>query len=172
MSCRTQGDFCSFVHSPILLFICPLLGPLRPESCPLRPDISLIWPEISPLRPDIHPLRAEICPLRPEIYLSNLKSVLSAPGPKSALSSFKFALSDLKSGFSTINSDLRPQSCSQASNLPSQTSNWMDGQTNECPPSGPLPCFLSLQFSIIQSRATGIADHILPLGNSATGLRI
>ena len=28
-----------------------------------------------------------------------------------------------------------------------------------------LPGFLSLQFTIIQSRATGIADHILPLGN-------
>ena len=43
-------------------------------------------------------------------------------------------------------------------------------RTNESPPvfyrtsspSGPLPCF-SLQFTITQSRATGIADHILPL---------
>ena len=32
-------------------------------------------------------------------------------------------------------------------------------------PSGLLPCFLSLQFTIMQSRATGIADHILPLGD-------
>ena len=32
-------------------------------------------------------------------------------------------------------------------------------------PSGQLPCFLSLEFSILQSRATGIADHILPLGD-------
>ena len=32
-------------------------------------------------------------------------------------------------------------------------------------PSGPLPCFLSLQFTIMQSRASGIADHILPLGD-------
>ena len=32
-------------------------------------------------------------------------------------------------------------------------------------PSGPLPCFFSLQFTIMQSRATGIADHILPLGD-------
>ena len=30
---------------------------------------------------------------------------------------------------------------------------------------GPLPYFLSLQFTIIQRRATGIADHILPLGD-------
>ena len=29
----------------------------------------------------------------------------------------------------------------------------------------PLPCFLSLYFTIMQSRATGIADHILPLGD-------
>ena len=33
-------------------------------------------------------------------------------------------------------------------------------------PLGPLPCFLSLQFIIMQSRATGIADHILPLAYS------
>ena len=32
-------------------------------------------------------------------------------------------------------------------------------------PSGPLPCFLSLKFTIMQSRAKGIADHILPLGD-------
>ena len=53
----------------------------------------------------------------------------------------------------------------------------MDGQTdkwaNKSPPvfyrtsspSGPLPCFLSVQFTIMQSRAKGIADHILPLGD-------
>merc|ERR1739848_753893 len=47
------------------------------------------------------------------------------------------------------------------------------GWKNESPPvfyttsspSGPLPCFLSLQFTIMQSWATGIADHILPLGD-------
>ena len=32
-------------------------------------------------------------------------------------------------------------------------------------PSGPLPCFLPLQFTIMQSRALGIADRILPLGD-------
>ena len=50
---------------------------------------------------------------------------------------------------------------------------WGDIRTNESPPvfyrtsspSGPLPCFPSLQFTIRQSRATGIADHILPLGD-------
>ena len=50
---------------------------------------------------------------------------------------------------------------------------WTDEMTNENPPvfyrtsfpSGPLPCFLSLHFTIMQSRTTGIADHILPLGD-------
>ena len=54
---------------------------------------------------------------------------------------------------------------------------WMDGQTdgmtNESPPVfyrtlsplGTLPCFLSLHFIITQSRAMGIANHILPLGD-------
>ena len=32
-------------------------------------------------------------------------------------------------------------------------------------PSGLLPCFPLLQFTITKSRATGIADHILPLGD-------
>ena len=32
-------------------------------------------------------------------------------------------------------------------------------------PSGPLPRFLSLQLTIMQSRAVGIAEHILPLGD-------
>ena len=49
---------------------------------------------------------------------------------------------------------------------------WMSGQTNESPPvcdrtsspSGPLPC-LSFRFTTMQSRATGIADYILPLGD-------
>ena len=31
--------------------------------------------------------------------------------------------------------------------------------------SGTLPCFPSIKFTIMQSRAMGIADHILPLGD-------
>ena len=50
----------------------------------------------------------------------------------------------------------------------------MDGQTNKrkspvfyrtLSPSGPLPCFPSLRFTIMESRATGIVDHILPSGD-------
>merc|ERR1711942_308638 len=59
----------------------------------------------------------------------------------------------------------------QANNLPSQAISYL--RTNESPPVfyrtlsplGPLPCLPSLQFTIMQSRATGIADHILPLGD-------
>ena len=48
-----------------------------------------------------------------------------------------------------------------------------DGRTNESPPVfygtlsplGPLPCFLSFRYTTMQSRALGIADHLLPLGN-------
>ena len=32
-------------------------------------------------------------------------------------------------------------------------------------PSGPLPCFPSHKFTIMQSRATGVADQTLPLGD-------
>ena len=32
-------------------------------------------------------------------------------------------------------------------------------------PSGPLPCSPSLKFTVMQRRATGIADHIVPLGD-------
>ena len=39
-------------------------------------------------------------------------------------------------------------------------------------PSGPLPCFLSLQFTVMQSRATGIADHILPLGDLVENMAV
>ena len=49
----------------------------------------------------------------------------------------------------------------------------MDERMNKSPPvfyrtsspSGPLPSFLSPQFTIMQSKATGITDHILPLGD-------
>ena len=67
-SCRTQGDFCSFVCP----FVCSFVrasppGPLRPEICPLRPKICPLRPGICSLRPWICPLRPEICTLRPEI---------------------------------------------------------------------------------------------------------
>ena len=35
-------------------------------------------------------------------------------------------------------------------------------------PLGPLLCFPSVKFTIMQSRATGIADHVLPLGDLLT----
>ena len=47
---------------------------------------------------------------------------------------------------------------------------WKDGRTKKVvyktlSPLGLLPCFLLHQFTIMQIRATGIADHILPLGD-------
>ena len=54
-----------------------------------------------------------------------------------------------------------------------QTDRKMDRRMDKSPlvfyrtlsPSVPLPCFLSLRFTAMQSRATGIGDHILPLGD-------
>ena len=47
---------------------------------------------------------------------------------------------------------------------------WTNGQIppvfyRTSSPLGLLPCFLSLHLTITQSRAMGIADHILPLGD-------
>ena len=71
-----------------------------------------------------------------------------------------------------LNSSLEAQIT--ASRLKSaHTDRRKDGRTNESPPvfyrtsspSGPLPCYPSPTITNIRSRATGIADHILPLGN-------
>ena len=73
-----------------------------------------------------------------------------------------------KANFRPERADFRPKRA-----WGEQTDKGTDGMTNESPPvfyrtsspSGPLPCFLSLHFTIMQIRATGIADHILPLGD-------
>merc|ERR1711951_46329 len=114
----------------------------------------------------------------PKSGLSGPKSGLS--GPKSALSGLISALSGLKSPFSDLKSahsllkpalsDLKSALSDLKSVLSALRTN---GRMNESPPVfyrtssplGPLPCFLSLKFTIMQSRAKGIADHILPLGN-------
>ena len=71
----------------------------------------------------------------------------------------------------------RLKSQPQGSNLHTRMDRQMDKQTNkrtnESPPvfyrtsspSGPLPCYPSATITNIPSRATGIADHILPLGD-------
>ena len=52
-----------------------------------------------------------------------------------------------------------------------RTNRWTNRRTKvpcvlqDFAPLRPLPCFPSLQFAIMQSRATGIADHTLPLGD-------
>ena len=70
--------------------------------------------------------------------------------------------------------DLRPERPDLRPEKPGQggTNRWANertnNQTNKSPPvfyrasspSGPLPYFLSHQFTIMESRAMGIADHI------------
>ena len=145
--------------------------------CPFRPDISpsdlnsalSIWFSLS--QAWNLPSQAWNLPFKPVSSAPGLKSAL--PGFKSALSGLKSALSRHKSGFSTINSALIPNICSQTSSLPSnlEPDRWMDKQTKvpcvlqDFVPFGTTGLLVSLLSTIIQSRAKGIADYILLLGD-------
>ena len=127
----------------------PFFSPLG-----LRPEVYHPRPEICPFRPEICHLRLQISSLNPQNLdlLSQAFQILNQPSlafymPSKAILGLIAAISSFKAALS--------------------------GRTNESPPvfyrtsspSGPLPCFPSLKFMIMQSRATGIADHILPLGD-------
>ena len=164
------------------------IWPLRPQIWPLRPQIwppmPQIWPPrplIWPLRPQIWPLRPQSRPLRPQIWslraqISHLNLNLLLSGFKSVISPFNPQVSPLKLPigiFRPYMSFLRPQfRLLNAFSQPSIASHPLlqVGQTKVplCS-TGLRPlrsrCFPSLQFTITQSRATGIADHILPLGD-------
>ena len=111
---------------------------MRPQRLDLRPERLDLRPERLDLRPERLDMRPERLDLRP-------------------------GRSDLR----PERSDLRPE-------RPNEGGGRTNGRTNERKSpvfyrtsslSGPLPCFPSLQFTITQSRATGIADHLLPLGD-------
>ena len=74
-SCRTQGDFHSFVNSCVRA---PPIRPLRPQIWPLRLEIWPVRPQIWPLKPQFQPLKSGlsglIWPLTPHLALkaSNL----------------------------------------------------------------------------------------------------
>ena len=100
-----------------------------------------------------------------------MKSALS--GLKSVHSGLKSALSDsrpVRADFRPEKVDFRPESTDYR--LVRAWEGRIDGWRNKSPPvfyrtsspSGPLPC-LSFQLTTMQSRATGIADHVLPLGD-------
>ena len=133
-------------------------------------------------------VRSFFCLFVPPSRFSGLKSALSGLktaflGLKSVLSELKLALAGLKYGLSGLNSALRPRICAfrppiyslglQITYLRPETSplrlqiDLIRPQTSPLSPSasGLLPCFPSFLFTTLQSRATGIADHILPLGN-------
>ena len=110
------------------------MRPKRPNLRPERPDLRPERSNLRPERPDLRPKRPNLRSERP---------------------------------------DLRPNGRGRMDKLTDERTNEQTNkQTNESPPvfyrtlspSGPLPCFLSLKFTIMQSRAKGIADHILPLG--------
>ena len=133
-------------------FICPFV---RPCALPLK--------ALSGLKSALSGLESALSGLK--FVLSDLLPILS--GLKSALPGLKSALSDSwpeRADFRPERADFRPQRA--------WGDGWTDGWTNESPPvfyrtlspSGPLPC-LSFRFTTMQSMATGIADHVLPLGD-------
>ena len=126
-----------------LLFVHSLVLPVF-----LRPEICL-------LRPEIYPLRPKICPIRPWIWEGRFKAS-------------KDWYQTGKADFRPERVDFRPERADFRPEKDWGTNEW----TNKSPlfyrtlsPSGQLPCFLSLQFTIMQSRAIGIIDYILPIGN-------
>ena len=74
--------------------------------------------------------------------------------------------------FSPERADFRPERA-WGGRTNERTNERTHERTNESPPvfyrtsfpSGPLPCYPSPTITNIHSRATGIADHILPLGD-------
>ena len=119
------------------------MADLRPERTGFRPERINFRPEKADSRPERTGFRPERAIFRPERTDSRPERADFRPE---------------REDFRLERADSRP---------------WGDRRTNESPPvfyrtsspSGPLPCFPSLQFTIRQSRATGIADHILPLGD-------
>ena len=152
-SCRTQRTLvCPSVQSSVCS---SPPGPFRPEICPLR---SLICP----LRPEICPFRTETCPLRPKSVLQGLKSALLDSRPE--IADFRPERAD----FLPERADFRPERA-WGGGTNEQTNRWTDRRTNKSPVfyrtlslSEPLLC-LSFRNTTMQSRAKGIADHILPL---------
>ena len=114
----------------------------------LKPGLSGLKPGLSGLKPGLSGFKTghsilEISPPSP------CKPQISPPRPWISRLSLKIALSDFESVLKGLS-----------------------GRTKESPPvfyrtSFPSggPCFPSLKFSIMQSRAMGNADHILPLGD-------
>ena len=141
------------VHLPIHPFICAPMRPLRPEIYHPRPEICPLRPEIYSHKPEICPLRLEICPLAWNL-------------PSQALDKPSLAFSlPLQIKITHV----RPQSSSLR--MEKTTNGQMDGimegplcSTGLHPLWGHCPAS-SLKFTIMQRRATGIADHILPLGD-------
>ena len=111
-----------------------------------RPELA----DLKPVREDIMPKRANYGSERADFRLER--------------ADFRLERADFK----YERADFRPERA-----WGGRTNGRTNEQTNKSPPvfyrtlspSGPLPRFPSLQFTIRQSRARGIADHILPLGD-------
>ena len=152
-SCRTQGTF-------VRLFVCSSI----------RSSFSGLKSALSGLRSAFSGLIFALSGQKP--VLSGLKSTLSFL--ESALSDSRQERADFRpkrADFRPERTDFRPERAWGVQSTDGQTDRRMNEWKNESPvfyrtssPLGPLPC-LSFRFTSMQSRATGIADHILPLGD-------
>ena len=106
------------------------MRPERPNLRPERPGLRPEKPYLMPKRPGLRPNRLDLRPERPDSR--SQRPDLGLEGPNGG------------------------------------THKQTHERTNESPPvfyrtlspSGPLPCYPSHKLTIMQSRATGIADHI------------
>ena len=145
---------CAFLILQLILSVCwsvciesalsglnfALSGLKSALSGPLRPSQALCFPS-QPERADFRPERADFRPERAWGRRTDKRTNKSPP--------------------------VFYRTLSPSGPLPNKGTNKLKSSCvlQDIVPFGPLPCFPSLQFTIRQSRATGIADHILPLGD-------
>ena len=108
---------------------------MRPENLNLKPE----KPNLRPERPGLSPEKLDLRPERPN--LRSQRPDLRSEGPDGG----------------------RNKRTNEQTNKRKNKSPPVFYRTSS--PSGPLPCLPSIKFTIMHSRATGIADHILPLGD-------
>ena len=146
----------------------------------LRGQVTGLKGQISGLRGQIQGLRGQISGLRGQIL--GLRGQISGLRGSEERADGRTQIRPLMLQSSALRLQIRPDghlSLRKAFTLEGlqsahySSSSMFSGRTNKSllvfyrtlSPLGPLPCFPSLLFTITQSGASGIADHILPLGD-------
>ena len=160
-SCRTQRDF--------FLPVCSFVSPPRPSQVWNLP--SQAWN--LPSQAWNLPSRSLNLPSQALNLPSQARNLPSQAWSLESAKAWEGWFQACKGRFQPERADFRPERVLGDWWTDGRTNGWTDGWANKSPPVfygtlsplGPLPCFLSFQFTTMQSRATGIADQILPLGD-------